>query len=43
MPPKFYQFFISKTYITINNYEMTNAFYMLNHLLTNIYYTAMQT
>ena len=36
-PPKFYCFFIGKTY-SIDNYEMTNVFNMLYHLFTNINY-----
>ena len=37
-----YYFVIGKTY-RIDNYEMTNVFYMFGHLLTNINYTAVQT
>ena len=35
-------FFIYETY-SIDNYKLTNVFNMLDHLLTNINYTAMQT
>ena len=38
----FITFFICKTY-SINNYEMTNVFNMLDHLLTNINHAAKQT
>ena len=34
--------YIGKTY-SIENYEMSNIFNMLDHLLTNINYTAIQT
>ena len=38
----FYYFFIVKIF-SIDNYEMTNVFNMLDYLLTNINYTAIQT
>ena len=40
-PPKCYYIFIGKTY-TIDNYQMTNVFNMLDHLLTNIIYISIQ-
>ena len=41
VPPKYYYFFIEKSYC-IDNYEMANAFNMFYHLLTNTNYTAIQ-
>ena len=39
--PKFFHFFFDKTY-SVDNYEMTNVFNILDHLLTNINDTAIQ-
>ena len=41
MLPTFYYFFIGKPY-SIDNYEKTNFFNMLDYLLTNVNYTAIQ-
>ena len=38
----FYYFFIRKTY-SFNNYEITDVYNGLDHLLTNIKYTDLQT
>ena len=39
VPPRFYYLFNDKTF-NIDDYEMTNIFKMLDHLLTNMIYIA---